>query len=299
MRWNTILMLGLAVVFGAGAIFAGQQWLARQALLQRQQIASVQKAPVAVPTGTIVVAAQALRYGVELSARHLREIRWPEEAIPAGAFRTAAELLGDQGKRVVLTAIEANEPILPGKVTGPGQRGTLSTLLDDGMGAVTVQVNEVVGVAGFVLPGDRVDVLVTRQVRAVTSEGAGQQNAFSDLVLQNLRVLAIGQVADERADKPSVVNAVTLEVDAIGAQRIAVAASAGALSLMLRKAGEVAARPGRRVSLAEIGQDSAPAAVDRGVVVRVTRATKREEYAVPAAAQARVTEGSPQLVRAQ
>src|SRR5207302_2784453 len=119
-----------------------------------------QKKPVAMQT--IVVASKALRFGAELTSSSLREIAWPEDAIPAGASNKIADLTAN-GRRVVLTAIEANEPILASKITGSGQRATLSAVLQDGMKAVTIRVNDVEGVAGFVLPGDRVDVVLTRQ----------------------------------------------------------------------------------------------------------------------------------------
>ena len=131
----------------------------------------------------------------------------------------------------MLTAIEANEPILSSKITGPGQRATLSAMIADGMRAVTIRVNDVEGVAGFVLPGDRVDVALTRQ-------GDKSASTSTDVVLQNVKVLAIDQIADERADKPSIARAVTLEVDTNSAQKLALASPVGTLSLMLRKAGE-------------------------------------------------------------
>src|SRR5439155_21060636 len=158
-------------------------------------------------------------------------IAWPEDAVPAGAFTKIEDLLNSNGRRIVLTAIEANEPVLAAKITGPGQRATLSAALADGMKAVTVRVNDVEGVAGFVLPGDRVDVTLTRQ--------NDKNAATSDVVLQNTKVLAIDQIADDRTDKPSIVKAVTLEVDTAAAQKLSLAASIGTLSLMLRKAGEI------------------------------------------------------------
>jgi pilus assembly protein CpaB len=97
------------------------------------------------------------------------------------------------------------------------------------MKAVTIRVNDVEGVAGFVLPGDRVDVMLTRQQDKAV--------AAADVVLQNVRVLAIDQLADERTEKPSVVKAVTLEVEVTAAQKLALAATVGTLSLALRKAG--------------------------------------------------------------
>src|SRR6202158_4521498 len=110
---------------------------------------------------TIVVASKPLRFGAELGAMSLREVPWPDEAVPAGAFSKITDLTAS-GRRVVLTAIETNEPILSSKITGSGQRATLSAMLADGMKAVTIRVNDVEGVAGFVLPGDRVDVVLTR-----------------------------------------------------------------------------------------------------------------------------------------
>ena len=112
------------------------------------------------------------------------------------------------------------------------------------MKAVTIRVNDVDGVAGFVLPGDRVDVLMTRQLE--------KTSAMNDVVLQNARVLAIDQVADDRTDKPSVAKAVTLEVDIIGAQRLSLASQVGSLSLALRKAGETDPMNTRLVTLADL-----------------------------------------------
>jgi pilus assembly protein CpaB len=136
-----------------------------------------QKKPVL--TQTIVVASKPLRFGTELGAMSLREIAWPNEAVPAGAFSGIADLTSS--RRVVLTAIEANEPILASKITGSGQRATLSAVLQDGMKAVTIRVNDVEGVAGFVLPGDRVDVVLTRQQEKMV--------AAADVVLQNVVIL--------------------------------------------------------------------------------------------------------------
>jgi len=178
------------------------------------------------------------------------------------------------GRRVVLTAIDANETILSSKITGSGQRATLSATLQEGMRAVTIRVNDVEGVAGFVLPGDRVDVALTRQVDKTT--------ATTDVVLQNTRVLAIDQTADERNDKPSVVKAVTLQVDTAAAQKLALAASVGSLSLMLRKAGEVASETTKRVTLSDLINGGATATQDTRLSnVTVRRATKQEDYSVP------------------
>jgi pilus assembly protein CpaB len=117
-------------------------------------------------TNTIVVAAVPLKFGDVLSPDKLREIAWSANSLPAGAFKTTAQLVDKEGNnRQALQAIGANEPVLATKITGPGQRATLSAVLAEGMRAVSIRVNDVLGVAGFVFPGDRVDVLLTRNVR--------------------------------------------------------------------------------------------------------------------------------------
>ena len=191
MRSSTIIMIGFAVVFGLLAVFVAQSWLNSQAEMRAKSL-DAQKKPIL--THTIVVAARPLRFGSELGAMSLREIAWPQEAMPPGSFSKIADLTAS--RRVVLTSIEANEPILASKITGPGQRATLSAVLGEGMKAVTIRVNDVEGVAGFVLPGDRVDVVLTRQQDKLV--------AAADVVLQNVRVLAVDRLpTSARRSRPS------------------------------------------------------------------------------------------------
>ena len=161
MRSSTIIMIAVAAVFGLLAVFVAQSWLNSQAEARLKSLEAQKTKPTA--TSTLVVASKALRFGNELSESSLREMPWPVDAIPLGGFRSIQEMLG-QGKRVVLTAIEANEPVLASKITGQGQRATLSAVLGDGHKAATIRVNDIDGVAGFVLPGDRVDVMLSRQI---------------------------------------------------------------------------------------------------------------------------------------
>lgn len=273
MRISTIVMIGFAVLFGLLAVFIAQSWLNSQAEMRMRDLEANRKP---IETQTIVVASKPLRFGAELNSSSLREIPWPQDAVPAGAFAKVSELM-TAGRRVVLTAIEANEPILSSKITGPGQRATLSAMIADGMRAVTIRVNDVDGVAGFVLPGDRVDVALTRQA---------DKNNTNDVVLQSVKVLAIDQTADERSDKPSLARAVTLEVNATDAQKIALAASVGSLSLMLRRAGEARAADTRRVTLGDLSNGGAPVAAEEGeaprfVTIGVRRAGKRDDISVP------------------
>jgi pilus assembly protein CpaB len=272
-RTSTIVMIAFAVMFGLLAVFVAQSWLNSQAE-QRMRSLEANKKPVS--TSTIVVASKPLRFGNELSAAQLREAPWPEASLPSGSFSKIADVLNG-GKRVALTAIEPNEPVLNSKITGPGQRATLSAMLRDGLKAATIRVNDIDGVGGFVLPGDHVDVSLTRQV--------DKTNASTEVVLQNVRVLAIDQLADERLDKPSVVKAVTLEVDVVGAQKLSLAASVGSLTLMLRKAGEANNQYTRKITLDDLGAPTTPAPAVKGpatlVTVGVRRASTREEYSVP------------------
>jgi pilus assembly protein CpaB len=266
-RSSTIIMIVFAVVFGVIAVVLAQAWLNSQAEMRAKSLEAQKKV---IPTQTIVVASKPLRFGAELGAMSLRELAWPENAVPAGAFSKITDITSS-GRRVVLTAIEANEPILASKITGSGQRATLSAMLQDGMKAVTIRVNDVEGVAGFVLPGDRVDVMLTRQ--------QDKTMAASDVVLQNVRVLAVDQVADERAEKPSVAKAVTLEVEVVAAQKLALAATVGTLSLALRKAGEATAAATRRITLSDLPKTTVTD--DRFSTVSVVRGGQRAEYSVP------------------
>ena len=268
MRASTLVMIGFAILFGLLAVFIAQSWLNSQAEARLRSLeAQNQKTPVA--TKTIVVATKPLRYGMELNADALREIPWSQEALPRGAFNKISDILSG-GKRVVLAPVEINEPLLSLKITGAGQRATLSSLVTEGMKAVTIRVNDVEGVGGFVLPGDRVDVVLTRQT--------DKEKASTEIVLQNVRVLAVDQSADTSADKPTVAKAVTLEVSTDQAQRVWLASSVGNLSLLLRKAGETAAVSTKRITLSDL--DGQAAANDTRRVV-VTRGLVKQEYKVP------------------
>jgi pilus assembly protein CpaB len=266
-RGSTIVMIAMAAVCGVLAVFFAQSWLNRQA---DARLRSLEAATKPVATQTIVVAKSPLRFGNHLTASVLREVAWPGDAVPANAFTSIAELTSGD-RRVVLASIEANEPIIATKITGPGQKATLSALISEGMKAVTIRVNDVEGVAGFVLPGDRVDVLVTREAEETRS---------TDVVLQNVKVLGIDQLADQRAEKPTVARAVTLEVDTVSAQKLTLAAAAGSLSLVLRKAGDAAQEANRRITITDIGTTGAPTA-SSSITVRVMRADKKSEYSVP------------------
>jgi pilus assembly protein CpaB len=270
LRTSTIVMIGFAVVFGLLAVFIAQAWLNNQASMQAKNM-EANKKPVAMQT--VVVAKEPLRFGTELTAAMLKEVPWPADALPSGAYSKISDVLHG-GRRVVLTAIEKDEPVLPLKITGPGERATLSALVHKGMKAVTIRVNDVEGVGGFVLPGDRVDVVLTRQI--------DKGSASTEVVLQNARVLAVDQIADERAAKATVAKSVTLEVSTVEAQKVWLAASVGNLSLLLRKAGETADTRTRMITLKDLSGNE-PVNNDKNATatVVVTRAAAKQEYTVP------------------
>jgi pilus assembly protein CpaB len=235
MRANSVVMLAVAILFGAVAVYLANMWLAAQS---RQQVQVVQ-AP-AVETATIVVATTDLSFGTIISPENVREIPWPKTSMPDGAFATVAELTSN-GQRAALASISPNEPILKWKISGPDARASLSALVGPGMRAAAIRVNDIVGVGGFVLPGDRVDVLYTRNAKDE------KEYSSTDVLIQNVRVLAVDQLADQKKNDPVVAKVVTVEVSTIDAQKIALAQTTGSLTLTLRSAGSMDAAPAQRI----------------------------------------------------
>lgn len=276
MRSSTVIMIAVAAVFGLLAVFATRSWLNGQTEARLRSLDANRGAPVA--AHTVVVAARPLRFGHELSPQMLREASWPADALPPGAFARISDMLSE-GKRVVLAAIEPNEPVLAMKITGAGQRATLSALVGPGMKAVTIRVNDVDGVGGFVLPGDHVDVVLTRQT--------DKDSASTQVLLQDIRVLAVDQVADERATNPTIPKAVTLEVDTAAGQKLSLASSIGSLSLLLRKAGETTGAKSSRVTIKDLLSDLMGEKPKSDVTtVVVTRGGQKQDYRVPHESQA-------------
>lgn len=271
MKMRAFLMLGLALTMGVISVFLVHDWLARQAPAPTKEQASL-------PVAKVVVARTSLTFGSRIRRDHLKLVDWPSDAVPAGAFASFDDLVGGNDERVALRSIEADEPILASKVSGAGGRATLSTVLTLDKRAVTIRVNDVLGVAGFVLPGDRVDVLLTRE-----PEGG---SPITDILLQNLRVLGVDQEASDRKEKPLVARAVTLEVSPDEAQKLTLGAEVGTLSLALRNQANAEAAPTRTISLGDLHNAPPPkaqpvrAAASDGVSVRIIRGTESSRYDV-------------------
>jgi len=223
MRRPAILMLVLSVFLGVLAVYLARDWV-------QDQVSAAKKVETKqVNLTTVVVAKRPLHFGDELSSSALEEVSWPVRNVPPGSFTAIGQLLGKGERRVVLKTIQVNEPVLKTKISGFGGRATLSTVIDKELRAVTVRVNDVNGVAGFVLPGDRVDLLLTRQPKDTKEQ-------ITDVLMQNIKVLGIDQDASEDKDKPKVVRAVTLEVTTEESQKLTLAQTVGQLALTLRSA---------------------------------------------------------------
>lgn len=274
MRMGSIsLVLGAAACAAAAALLT-KTWLAAntaQPVVKVVERHTTEK----VDMRTVVVATRALPFGTKLSAAALEERHWPAVSVPNGVFTSKENLLKEE--RTVLSAIIKDEPILVSKVTAPGQRASLSFIIEKGKKAVTIRVDDVLGVAGFVQPDDRVDILLTRKLRGGDERGS----AYTDVLLQDIRVLAIDQAADRDVKQAKPAKSVTVEVLTADAQKLVLASSLGQLSLALRHAGwSMVAKP-RRIGEQDLsGPTSSAPAGGNNPVVTVTRATNREQYEV-------------------
>jgi pilus assembly protein CpaB len=289
MRGSTLFSIAVSVFLAALAVYGAQTYLNQQRLAMQQAL--VQPAP---EMHTVAVAAHALHFGTRLEDSSIKLIPWPANARPPGSFTTAEDLLGD-GKeaRYAKSSIAEGEPIQKTKITGFGERATLSTALKPGMKAVSIRVNDVLGVAGFVLPGDRVDIMLTRSRR---SGGRGNDETFTDVLLQGVKVLAIDQTADDRADKPSVVKTVTLEVATDEAQKLTLAQNIGLLSLALRNIASADIEQIKPIRISDLGggivsrefekektkvpEPVIEPAAESFIVIGVSRGVNRQEYKI-------------------
>jgi pilus assembly protein CpaB len=226
---------------------------------------SIAKAP-PIELVTTVVAAKALTFGTAIEKQALKTVQWPKASLPADAFSGVEEVFAGAtapGDRIALIAVSQNEPVTKSKVSGFGARPTLSRQVENGMRAISIRVDDVVGVAGFVLPGDRVDIMLTRRATAAAN------SLVNEVILQNIAELGINQNADQAAAQPIVARTATVEVTPEQAQKLVLAQQAGNLSLALRSvetAGEFTTRP---ITEADLGALRPTAVMRRPVPVEV------------------------------
>ena len=208
---RALIVLALALLAGLVSVTLAARWMSGQKT----------------PGAHIAVAAREIDLGTALDATAITTLAWPGGSLPEGAFNDPAALQG----RVVRTSLARGEPILASKLAPVGARGGLAAAIGEGRRAITVRVNEVIGVAGFALPGNLVDVMVHT---TVDDEKRGNGAPLSKIVLEGILVLAVAQEAGRDETRPKVVNAVTLEVTPQQAELLDVARSVGNLSLVLR-----------------------------------------------------------------
>jgi pilus assembly protein CpaB len=280
MRRSSIFLLLGAILLGLLAVLAARMFL----------VAPSQKAPDA-PKSYIVVAAKPLKFGDKITADSVKTTAW-QGALPEGAYKSARDAVGD-GSRTTLREVKAGEILLAAGISGEAGRLASSSLLGANMRAIALPVSETAGAGGFLAPGDRVDVVATRQI---------DDMAVASIIVQSARVLAVGQLADTSASDPVVVKSATVEVTPVDAQKIALAQTVGNITLALRSTGDetqealrtstdfdlfgVRARPA-----AEDNAPAAPAAAPAAPAaprnagpsdeVRIVRGTDSTSYQVP------------------
>jgi pilus assembly protein CpaB len=279
MRMSNVVMLAVALVCATAAALLTRAWLVR---LSAQSPAPAETAA-PMPTRSLVVAARDLRYGDKLTAGSVKLVAWPAGDLPRGAFLSIETLLGASGSRTVTMAMGQGEPVLQQKLLGGGAANALPAKLSERMKAVTIRVNDVAGVAGFVQPEDRVDVFLTYSEKPGGPEGAAQTASAIVVLLQNIRVLAVDQVT-ERKEQPTPAKAVTLEVSTEEAQKLTLAGQVGQLSLALNRiaaSGEPEkVAPVAFEDLKNDGQGLRNKNKPGGPIVTVTRSTESKSYQV-------------------
>lgn len=210
MKGRTFLMFFIALVLGVSAAWLANNWVEDRIR------------PSSASSGTpVVVAALDIPFGTKIEQTHLKVVEWPSGNTPKGAFSDPLLLEG----RIAKQSFLPGEVILEERVVEYLGGSTLASIVEPNKRAVTVRVNDVIGVAGFLLPGNRVDILTTRQVGS---------RAVTETILQDVKVLAVDQTASTDKDRPVVVRAVTLELSPAEAELLVKATSEGALQLTLR-----------------------------------------------------------------
>ncbi len=215
-RNRPFILLALAVISGGAAAYLAMQYIRQQA---RPLMASTPK------DVAIVVAARDLPVGTVLGERDVKTVEWVGGAVPLGFISSVPAALG----RGLITSVQENEPLLEGKLAQKGAGGGLPVIIDQGMRALSVAVDQVVGVAGFVLPSTRVDVLLTM------NDATGSKEQSTRVIMQNVKTLAAGQsIQQDKDGKPQTVPVVTLLVTPEQAETLALAANQGRIQLALR-----------------------------------------------------------------
>lgn len=218
---RTILLLGIALILALASVFVAEQW-----------VESIHQPPKGIETEPVVVAATQIEHLSKIKATDVKILHFPKEglvvdpSLPKGGLKFFSEPSEVIGKFVTQT-VYPNEPIVAERLRENFGGSGLSHLVSPGMRAVTVRVDDVTGVAGFVLPGNRVDLLTTRKL-------PNSEVSLTELILQNVKVLAVDQQVSQDKDLPLNAKTVTMELTPSDAGRIVEFAETGALQMTLR-----------------------------------------------------------------
>ncbi|MBW0144056.1 Flp pilus assembly protein CpaB [Sphingomicrobium clamense] len=223
MQRSSLIAVAIAVLLGAVAVYLANSYFSAQE--RRIEQANV-------GTTRVAIAARPMNYGEAIQEQDVRFADYPTDTLPPGTYASLEELMPDGQTRHVLRPLQVNQPLLAADLTGEGEGASLAAILPEGMRATTVQINAISGVAGFIHPNDTVDVVITRQAIG------GGGGTVTDVLLQNVRVIAMDQRAQDDASGNAVVsNTATLEVTPVDAQKLVLGQQLGTLSLILRKPG--------------------------------------------------------------
>lgn len=252
-----LILIVLSLIMGTAAAYTANRWVSSQVLHEDAD------------KGThVVAAAMAIPYGTKVEGRHLKYVEIPDDAAPAGIFTAKEDVEG----MVSTTPVTRGEILIAERFADHDSGSTLAALVGENMRALTVRVNDVIGVAGFLLPGNRVDVLSSRR--------DGNRRAVTETILQNIKVLAVDQTATTEQNEPVIVRAVTLEMAPAQAEILVKARTEGEIQLTLRNPLETVAEvepepePEPEVKPQPAPAVSAPRPVNRSTTVTIIRGTK-------------------------
>ncbi|PLX86248.1 MAG: Flp pilus assembly protein CpaB [Desulfuromonas sp.] len=216
-KYGTVIALGVAVLFGVVAVILANRWLEARTLEERVVVKE------SVPLTKVVIATQDLNIGSRLTMDKLALADWPKSSLPAGAFENLEEVEG----RITVSKMIAGNPVMASGLAGEGAGVGLVAVITHGKRAMSIKVDEVVGVGGFILPHTFVDVISVKK-------NGSSSNQTAKTILQKIEVLAIAQETFAEDGKAQIVRTVTLEVDPKQAERLALATNEGKVHLVLR-----------------------------------------------------------------
>jgi pilus assembly protein CpaB len=209
MNKRFIMMLGIALMLALLAAWVANRWIQSKTIPDKAV--------------SVVVAAVEVPFGTKLEETHVKIISWPENAVPQGTYSSKEQVVG----KVTMNKFYPDEIITEKRISEYLGGSTLSALITREYRAISVRVDDVVGVAGFILPGNRVDILITKKDR-------GTNQAVTTTLLQNIKVLAVDQEASQEKGQPAIVRAVTLELKPAQTETMVQAMQEGTIQLTLR-----------------------------------------------------------------